>query len=158
MKTSFKFPVAQLATKQIALAAGRILRSALPSLLLVTGFAGTAASQAAPSAPPVQVTQPDDASLRVRINNPAGARAHIQVVNLNNGNWILNETHRDAAYGTLLKFNDLPTGRYAVVLRVGSDRYRYNVHVERKAPGAATIAVRETTTTRVESGLATASL
>jgi hypothetical protein len=157
MKTSFKFPVARLATKQTALAAGRIFRSALPSLLLITGFAGTA-SQAAPSAPPVQVTQPDAASLRVRINNPAGARAHIQVVNLNNGNRILNETHRDLAYGTLLKFNALPTGRYAVVLRVGSDRYRYNVHVERKAPGAATIAVRETTTTRVESGLATASL
>jgi|GEM_PF-2278934 hypothetical protein len=154
MKTSLNFSVAQVATKQTALAAGRILRSALPSLLLVTGFAGTAAAQAAP----VQVTQPDDASLRVRINNPAGARAQIQVVHLDNGNWILNETHRAPAYGTLLKFNNLPTGRYAVVLRVGPNRYRYNVHVEGKAPGAATIAVRETTTTRVESGLATASL
>ncbi|MBD2768275.1 hypothetical protein IC235_10260 [Hymenobacter sp. BT664] len=160
MKTSFNFPVAQLAPKQTASAPGAILRPALLGLLLTTSFTGTAAPQpqAAPQTPPVQVTQPDATSLRIRINNPSQEPARIQVVHLDNGTWILNETHSDPAYGTRLKFDNLPSGRYAVVLRVGPDRYRYTVQVESKAPGTTTIAVRETTTHRVESGLATASL
>ncbi|GAB3850891.1 hypothetical protein GCM10028822_16860 [Hymenobacter terrigena] len=125
------------------------LRPAIFALTTGVSFA----AQAQPSQP-VQVTQPDAASLRVRIYNAFSRPISMRVENLSTATYILDETHRLPAYGTLLKFNTLPSGRYALTLRVGPDRYRYTIQVENKAPGAATIAVRETTTHRVESGLA----
>ncbi|GAB3873014.1 hypothetical protein GCM10028824_24080 [Hymenobacter segetis] len=125
------------------------LRPAIFVLATVTSFAAQAQQPQ-----PVQVTQPDAASLRVRIYNSSTRPIAMQVENLSTATLILNETHRLPAYGTLLKFNTLPSGRYALTLRVGPDRYRYTIQVDNKAPGAATIAVRETTTHRVENGLA----
>ncbi|WP_046244552.1 hypothetical protein [Hymenobacter terrenus] len=146
---------AQVTTLTFRLAAGPVLLG----LLLAGSFISTAQAQDAPLAPSsVQVTQLDAASLSVRIHNPAQKAARLQVVHLDNGRWILNETHRTAAYGTLLKFDQLPAGSYALVLRVGPDRYRYAVQVESKTPGTATIAVRETASRRTKSGPATASL
>lgn len=109
-----------------------------------------------PHTEPVQVTQADAASLRIRINNPTLKAAQLRVVHLENGNEILNETHRTAAYGTLLKFGGLPTGHYAVWLRVGPNRFRYAVQVTTRTQGNTAIAVQETTTHRVKSGLASA--
>jgi hypothetical protein len=123
-----------------------------PAIFALATVASTAAQAQQPQ--PVQVTQPDAASLRVRIYNSSTRPISMQVENLATGFYLLNRTHRLPAYGTLLKFNTLPSGRYALTLRVGPDRYRYTIQVENKTPGAATIAVRETTTHRVESGLA----
>ncbi|GAB3302332.1 hypothetical protein ACFQT0_10955 [Hymenobacter humi] len=161
MKTSFFFRLAQFRPQATAafhsLAHARALRPLALGLLAVAGTAFT--SPASPeTTEPVYVTQPDAESLRVRINNATKKPAYLRVLQLDNNRWLLNETHREPAYGTLLKFNNLPSGRYAVILRVGPDRYRYNVQVETKAPGATTIAVRETTSRRVENGLATAAL
>jgi hypothetical protein len=132
-------------------------RPALLGLLTLAG-AGLGTPARAQQTQPVQVTQPDAESLRIRINNTSKRPATLQVMHLNTSNTILSEVHREPAYGTLLKFNNLPSGRYAVILRVGANRYRYHVQVDKKAPGLATITVRETTTRLVESGLATASL
>lgn len=123
-----------------------------PAFLALTATVSFAAQAQQPQ--PVQVTQPDAASLRVRVFNATTKPIWMRVENLNTGFYILNQTHNTPAYGTLLKFNTLPSGRYALTLRVGPDRYRYTIQVENNAPGAATIAVRETTTRRVESGLA----
>lgn len=123
-----------------------------PAFLALTAVVSFAAQAQQPQ--PVQVTQPDAASLRVLIYNTSTRPISMRVENLNTGFYLLDQTHRLPAYGTLLKFNTLPSGRYALTLRVGPDRYRYTIQVENKAPGAATIAVRETTTHRVESGLA----
>jgi hypothetical protein len=131
-----------------------------PALLGLVALAGTAANSPAQAqqTEPVYVTQPDAHSLRVRINNPSQKAAVLRVVDLTKGNTILSEIHREPAYGTRLKFNTLPSGRYAVILSVGPNRYRYNVQVETKKLGGTTIAVRETMSRRVESGLVTASL
>ncbi|GAB2848405.1 hypothetical protein [Hymenobacter ruber] len=123
-----------------------------PAILALSTVVGFAAQAQQPQ--PVQVTQPDAASLRVRIYNAFSRPISMRVENLGTATTILNETHRLPAYGTRLKFNTLPSGRYALTLRVGPDRYRYTIQVENKVPGAATIAVRETTTHRVENGLA----
>ncbi|MBF9238297.1 hypothetical protein I2I05_12905 [Hymenobacter sp. BT683] len=162
MKTSFIRPVAQSfanvkSTTHRALGAAKAGRPVLFGLLGLVAL-GMASSAHAESNQPVQVTQPDAQSLRVRINNATNKAATLRVIKLDNGSWILNEIHKEPAYGTLLKFNDLPVGRYAVVLHVGPNRYRYEVQVAAPTPGATTIAVRETMTRRVESGLATAAL
>ncbi|MFD2721551.1 hypothetical protein ACFST9_22745 [Hymenobacter monticola] len=156
MKTSFRLLAAQTATS-----AATVTQEARSFIIgglamLGVGLAQPAKAQT-PAAEPVQVTQPDGESLRVRLFIPAGQKASMQVIHLSTGQTLLNENHR-TSYGTLLKFNGLPTGRYAVQCRVGASRYRYTVDVEAPRPGATSIAVRETTTRRVESGLATAAL
>lgn len=139
---------------QVAAQQGRaVLLGALA--LLGSVFARPAQAQ---QPQPVQLTQPNASSLRLRFDNPTQRPARLVVLDLTRNVTILNESHREPAYGTLLKFDTLPSGRYVVALRVGANRYRYTVQVEAKGPGATTVAVRETTTHRVESGLTTASL
>ena len=152
MKTFFRFRLALFATQLTAAA-----KDARPVLVGALGLLGAALGLPAQAAPtePVQVTQPDAANLRVRISNTSHKAIYMQVVRLENGQWLLNETHRVPAYGTLLKFGGLPTGNYAVLVRVGANRYRYTVQVATPKTGATSIAVLETTTRRVESGLAT---
>ncbi|SFQ74120.1 hypothetical protein [Hymenobacter arizonensis] len=142
---------------EVKLTARSVVRPALLGLIAVVG-AGIGSPAQAQQTQPVHVTQPDAESLRIRINNSTGKPAVLRVVNLTKGNTILYEIHREPAYGTLLKFNTLSSGRYAVVLSVGPNRYRYNVQVDSQKPGGTTIAVSETMSRRVESGLATASL
>jgi hypothetical protein len=156
MKTTFRLRPAQFAT---SVAAAQKVRSFVVGALalLGAGLARPAQAQVLP-AEPVQVTQPDGQSLRVRFNNPTQQKASMQVIYLSTGQTLLNETYRTPAYGTRLQFNGLPAGRYAVTCRVGANRYRYTVDVAAPQAGATSIAVRETTTRRVESGLATAAL
>ncbi|MDO7852836.1 hypothetical protein [Hymenobacter convexus] len=157
MKTTFHFRLAQLATPVSAAAQGA--RAFAIGALVLLGAAVTQPAQAQTLATePVQVTQPDAESLRVRISNPAQQKASMQVIDLNTNQTLLNETYRTPAYGTRLKFNGLPTGRYVVQCRVGASRYRYTVDVDARQVGSTSIAVRETATRRVESGLATAAL
>jgi hypothetical protein len=162
MKTILNLRLAHLATQVSAAAqhARPVLLGAVALLGVALALPARAAQgTAASSGEPVQVTQPDAESLRVRIYNATGKPALLRVVHLDNGQTILSETHREAAYGTRLKFDTLPCGRYAVTMRVGDNKYRYEVQVDRsKGAHAATIAVRETSTYRVESGLASAAL
>ncbi|UOQ99157.1 hypothetical protein MUN81_06595 [Hymenobacter sp. 5317J-9] len=157
MKTLFSFCPVQFATRISAAtpSAGLVLAGAM--VLLGMGVAQPAAAQTL-AQEPVQVSQPDSESLRVRISNPAQKSIVLRVVHLDNGRWVLNETHKVPAYGTRLRFNDLPTGRYAVMLQVGPERYRYTVDVDGQKPGASTIAVRELTTRRVENVVASAGM
>lgn len=157
MKTTSASRPAQVATPATSATQGA--RSLVVGALALLGAGLACPAQAqTPATEPVQVTQPNAESLRVRISNPARQKASMQVIHLNTSQTLLNETYRTPAYGTLLKFNGLPTGRYAVLCRVGANRYRYTVDVDARHPGATSIAVRETTTHRVESGLATAAL
>ncbi|MBD2724202.1 MULTISPECIES: hypothetical protein [Hymenobacter] len=146
---------AQFATQVSAAAQGA--RPVLLGAMVLFGLARPAHAQTL-AQEPVQVSQPDSESLRVRINNPALKTIVLRVVHLDNGRWVLNESHRVPAYGTRLRFNDLPTGRYAVMMQVGPERYRYTVDVDGKTPGASTIAVRELTTRRVENVVASAGM
>jgi hypothetical protein len=155
MKTIFR--LAQPATAVATAAQGSRLFVVGALALLGAALAQPAQAQTL-AAEPVQLTQPDAESLRVRIYNPAQQKASMQVIDLNTNQTLLNETYRTPAYGTLLKFNGLSAGRYVVQCRVGASRYRYTVDVDAKAAGRTSIAVRETTTRRVESGLATAAL
>ena len=125
---------------------------------LLASAAVLSAGAARAQQPAVHMSQPDATSLRLRFDNPTPRPAYLTVSNLNSGESILSETHREAAYGTRLKFDKLPAGAYDVLLRVGRNRYRYTVQVAADAAGQPAIAVRETTTHRVESGLATAQL
>ncbi|WP_426059650.1 hypothetical protein [Hymenobacter sp. B1770] len=156
MKTSFNLLISQ-PVAEVQLIVRSMVRPALLGLVAVVG-AGFGSPAQAQQTQPVHVTQPDAESLRIRISNSTSKPAVLRVVNMTKGNTILHEIHRESAYGTLLKFNTLPSGRYAVILSVGPNRYRYNVQVYSKKPGGATIAVSETMSRRVESGLATASL
>ena len=124
---------------------------------LILGMAvfGVARVQAQQPQLPVQLTQPDASSLRLRFENPAQLPARLQVVHLDNDNVGLNQIHREPAYGTRLKFDTLPAGRYAVLLRLGRDRYRYTVQVQARPQGP-TLTIVETTTHRVETVLASA--
>ncbi|MBO2011466.1 hypothetical protein [Hymenobacter negativus] len=155
MKTIFNTCLAQGSSQPADASqhARPVLLSALA--LLASAFALPAQAQ---QPQPVQMTQPDASSLRLRFNNPTQRPALLTVLDITRSYTLLNESHREPAYGTLLKFNTLPSGRYVVALHIGANRYRYTVQVDAKAPGGTTIAVRETTTHRVESGLATAAL
>lgn len=133
---------------------GRALRPSLLALPLALLAAGPALAQE----PAVQMTQPDNVSLYLRFDNPTRHPAYLTVMNLNKNESILTQTHREPTYGTRLLFDKLPAGAYAVMLRVGRDRYRYAVQIALDATGKLTVAVRETITHRVESGLATARL
>jgi hypothetical protein len=126
--------------------------------LVAAAFGLLSAGTALAQTPIVHMTQPEAASLRLRFDNPTQRPAYLTVISLNNNASILAQTHREAAYGTLLKFDKLPAGTYVVSLRMGRNRYRCSVRVAPDAAGIPAVAVRETTTHRVDSGLTTAQL
>ena len=127
----------------------------IPRAIIFGVFALGTATAHAQHPQPVQLTQPDASSLRLRFENPTRQPARLQVLNLTTDNLLLNETHREPAYGTRLKFDTLPAGRYTVLLRLGRDRYRYTVQVQARPQGNA-LTLLETTTHRVEPMLAVA--
>jgi hypothetical protein len=131
------------------------LRPAVLGLFAVLGTPVAALAQA--PQPPVQLTQPAAASLRLRFDNPTLRPARLQVLSLTTDNLLLSETHREPAYGVRLDFDTLPTGRYEVSLRLGPDRYRYTVQVQARPQGPALTIVESTITThQVEPVLASA--
>lgn len=144
----------KFAASRLGLHIAPALRRGLLALTVAVLSAGAARAQQ----PTVQMSQPDATSLRLRFDNPTQHPAYLTVTDLNVGEAILSETHRETAYGTRLKFDRLSAGAYAVQLRVGRSHYRYTVQVAADAAGQRTIAVSETTTHRVESGLTTAQL
>ena len=98
---------------------------------------------------PLHVTQPDASSLRLHFENPTRQASRLQVLDLAANRLLLNETHREPAYATRLKFDQLPAGRYRVLLRVGRARYRYTVQLQARPEGQV-LTVLERTTHRVE--------
>ncbi|MDO7846530.1 hypothetical protein Q5H92_09200 [Hymenobacter sp. M29] len=120
------------------LASAPFLRPLLLGGLAVLGTVGSALAQDAPS---VKAKQADAQSLWLTVENPTQQRMHMDVVCLSNKTSLVSETNRRASYGSQLSFKGLPAGQYAVLLRVGRERYRYNVDV--KADAQTAISVRE---------------
>ena len=123
-----------------ALASAPYLRALLLGGLAIVGSAGTALAQSAPS---VTAKQADAQALWLTVENPAQQRLQMQVVSLDRSFRLVNEVNHLASYGSKLNFKGMPAGQYAVLLRVGRERFRYSVAVQGKAQ--TTISVRELT-------------
>jgi hypothetical protein len=102
------------------------LRALVLGGLAMLGSVGTACAQNISS---VEAKQGDAQALYLTIDNPALQRMQVQVVSLDNHAQIINEVNYKASYGVKLHFKGLSAGPYAVLLRVGRERYRYNVQV-----------------------------
>jgi hypothetical protein len=109
------------------LASAPYLRALLLGGLAVIGCAGSAFAQGAPS---VKAKQGDAQGLWLTVENPTQQRVQMQVYSLNQHARLVNEVNRAASYGSKVNFAGMPAGRYAVLLRVGQERYRYNVQVQ----------------------------
>jgi hypothetical protein len=128
MNTSSPLRSAQSLTAALTsfLASTPLLRAALLSGLAILGSAGAALAQQAPS---VQFKQANT-RLCLTIENPAQQQLQMQVISLTERNCLVNEKNSLPSYGTQLNFKGVPAGQYAVLLRVGRERYRYNVQVQ----------------------------
>jgi len=135
--------------------AAAIVRPAVFGLATILGL-GAQFTATAQTAPAVQVTQTDGESLRVRINNATNKPAKMRVTHLENSNILLSEKHHETAYGTLLKFGNLPVGHYNLWFRVGDDKFRYTVRVQQQAPGRNVISVKGLAAPAAESVVASA--
>ncbi|MBG8556391.1 cupredoxin domain-containing protein [Hymenobacter guriensis] len=108
-------------------------RYALPRLLALGAFSFPHATQAQQETP-VTLETPTAETVRIRIQNPAQQRGSVQVVSVQTGQLLFKEQYAAPAYGHRFDFRNLAAGRYALVVRVGKDCYRYTVQV---APAAA---------------------
>jgi len=127
----------------------------LAALGLVAGFGIAAGSPAqAQQLQPVQ-TKADAENLMMTIENPTQQRLQVQVMQLNNSTCLSNEVNHQVSYGCKLNFAKLPAGEYAVLLRVGRERYRYSVQV--KAQNA-TISVRDLNNQATDKAVVSAAL
>jgi hypothetical protein len=133
------------------------LRPALLGLVTLLGSA-FAPALAAESKPGVELTQVNANSLRVRAYSPDLKPIRVQVLHVRKGAYVLNETHRQAAYGTLLKFNTLPAGRYVVYLKAGKTRRSYAVQVTGNTADANTVTLQKGSTRSEPKTNTTASL
>jgi hypothetical protein len=131
------------ASRSQALLAGTTFRAALLGMIAVLGTVGTALAQKTVAQQPqwVQTKQADAQSLWLTIDNPELKTMQMQVVNVSTNDCLANELSHKPSYGCKLNFSTLPAGKYAVLLRVGSERYRYNVQVQ-KQPASSTIVVQ----------------
>uniref|UniRef100_UPI00286A5A3E hypothetical protein n=1 Tax=Hymenobacter sp. TaxID=1898978 RepID=UPI00286A5A3E len=118
------------------------LRTLLLGGLAVVASGGTALAQDAPS---VKAKQADAQSLWLTVENPTHQLMQLKVVSLASHTCLVNEANRQPSYGSQLNFRGMPAGKYAVLLRVGRERYRYNVEVQPQPQPQTTILVRELT-------------
>lgn len=156
MKTSLTSRTAQQLTGATTtsvqhLASASFLRALLLGGLAVLGTAGAALAQNAPS---VKAKQADSQALWLTVENPNQERMQLKVVSLAQHAALVNETNRHASYGSQLNFEGVPAGQYAVLLRVGRERYRYSVDV--KADAQTSISVRELTAAKTSEMVASA--
>lgn len=148
MKSFTNFRTAQVS----ATVSQRSIRLAV--LGLVAGF-GLAASPAyAQQAQKVQ-TKSEAETLLMTVNNPTQERVQVKVVQLSSSTCLSNVINHESSYGTKLCFAKLPAGEYAVLLRVGRERYHYAVQV--KAQNS-TISVRELNGQATDKAVTTAAL
>ncbi|MBF9222769.1 hypothetical protein [Hymenobacter ruricola] len=120
-----------------------VLRALLLGGLAVLGTAATALAQDAPS---VKAKQADAQGLFLTVENPTRKLMQVKVVSLAKYACLTNEVNHKASYGSQLNFKGVPAGQYAVLVRVGRERYRYNVQVQNDQQ--TTISVRELTGTQ----------
>ena len=104
-------------------------------LLALLAAGSAAAAQAQPTQPTgsvssVKVLQPDAQTFAFTVENPARQRLQWQVLYLDNNLRLVDESNRLLSYGCQLCFRGRPAGRYAVLVRVGRERYRYDVLVQ----------------------------
>ncbi|GAA4346180.1 hypothetical protein GCM10023185_00400 [Hymenobacter saemangeumensis] len=92
-------------------------------------FVAPAPAQAQQVPNPVTLQKLDAENLRLRVANPAQQASRVEVVALTTGQPLFSQRYTDAAYGHRFNFHDLPTGSYALKLKVGAARYRYTIEV-----------------------------
>jgi hypothetical protein len=151
MKTLFTTPAQALAAT--APKAAFIIRTALLAGFAVLGSLGAAMAHGGPS---VKAKQADGKSLAFTVENPDQQKVQVRVMSLNTKRDIMNEVNRQSSYGCKLNFEGMPTGTYAVMLRVGDQSYRYTVQVQ--AASQTTISVPELVDSQGTQGVASASL
>jgi hypothetical protein len=159
MKSFTTFRTAQASTtanlgSQATTSTSRV-RAALLGLAVMLGAAAWSPAQAQ-AARPVQAKQGDAESLWLTVENPALERMQVRVIQLSNNTCLSNEVNHKPSYGTKLSFGKLPAGEYAVLLRVGQERYRYAVQVQAKTQQNSTISVRDLDNQTVEKVVASA--
>jgi hypothetical protein len=137
--TSRPTAIAQTHTAQ-AIASVPYLRALLLGGMAILGSAGAALAQSGPS---VKAKQADAQALWLTVENPAQQRLQMRVVSLDQHICLVNEVNHRASYGSKLNFGGVPAGQYAVLLRVGRERYRYSVDVQGQSQTV--ISVRELT-------------
>ncbi|MCR5888186.1 hypothetical protein LRS06_10500 [Hymenobacter sp. J193] len=111
-------------------------RYALPHLLALGALCFPHSTQAQQQTTPVTLETPTAETVRLRIQNPAQQRGSVQVVSVRTGQLLFKENYAAPAYGHRFDFRNLAAGRYALVVRVGEDCYRYTVQV---APATANL-------------------
>ena len=110
-------------------------RAALAATLLSAAVAAPARAQQAN--PPAGVQQLTDFTYRVWASNPAVQRGVVQVVDLD-GHRVLYEVRSSAvSFGQQFDVSQLPDGRYAFVVRVGPQTYRYALRLRTAATRSA---------------------
>ena len=147
MNTSFTTPSNQ---SQATATTFNRLRALLLGALLM-GSTGAAMAQGTPS---IKAKQSDAQSLSFTLENPAQQRIEMQVVSLGTKRCVLREVNHNLSYGCKLNFRDLAAGEYAVLLRVGQERYRYTVQVQAPTQPQTTISVPELTAAAATPGVA----
>jgi hypothetical protein len=129
----------------------RSFRLAVLGLVAGLGLAATSPAYAQ-QGQKVQ-TKSEAETLLMTVSNPAQERVQVKVMQLSSQTCLSNVINHDASYGTKLCFAKLPAGEYAVMLRVGRERYQYAVQV--KAQNS-TISVRELNTEAADKAVASA--
>lgn len=121
-----------------AASASFFTRAAVLGGFALLASAGVATAQDLPS---VLVKQVAPQAFAFIIENPAKEVVRMQVLSLNNNACLVSDATRQLSYGRKLIFQELPAGKYAVVLSVGRERYRYNVQVQVQNQTQTTISI-----------------
>ncbi|OON71103.1 hypothetical protein [Hymenobacter sp. CRA2] len=100
------------------------------ALLLLLGATAARPAQAQPGQPLVTVENADAESIRVRVANPGQQPSRVQIVRLATRNTVFAETYSAPTYGHRFNFRDLRPGRYALLMNVGPEAYRYVLQVD----------------------------
>ena len=131
----------------------RSFRLAVLGMVAGLGLAASSSAQAQ-QLQPVQ-TKTNAESLLMTVENPTQQRVQVKVMQLSSNTCLSNAISRQTSYGTKLSFAKLPAGEYAVMLRVGREKFRYAVQVQGQN---STISVRELSNQATDKAVASAAL
>lgn len=104
-------------------------------LLTLAAFLAADPAHAQQPRPLVTVENADAESIRVRVANPTQQPGRVQIVRLATGTTVFADTYAAAAYGHRFNFRNLSAGRYALLMQVGGEAYRYVLQVDHAAAG-----------------------
>jgi hypothetical protein len=133
----------------------RSIRLAVLGLVAGMGLAASNSAQAQ-QVQPVR-TKAEAEALLMTIENPTQQRVQVKVMQLSSNTCLSNEINHKPSYGCKLNFAQLPAGEYAVMLRVGREKFRYAVQVQPQAQRS-TISVRELSNQVADKTVASAAL